>query len=103
MAIVKKPDVYRSDILAAVRRKGRTLAALAYEAGEPPHVLYGAMHNASVLRGEIIIAEFLEIDPRVLWPVRWKKLTPQRELWLLKSADKLEAWRGNRLEDAGRL
>lgn len=92
----------RADILAAVHKKGKTLAALASAAGEPQHLLYVTMHRSSSLRGEIIIAEFLEVDPRVLWPDRWQRLTPKREVWLLKNAEKLEAWRGNRLEDVGR-
>lgn len=99
---LKAPSPQTSGIVAAVHRKGATLVSLATQAGVKPQVLYMSLYRPEVLSGEIIIAEFLEIDPRALWPDRWSHPTPRRELWLLKNADKLEAWRGNCLEDVGR-
>ena len=93
---------HRADIRAAVHRKDETLASVARKARIPKSYVYQAMSSRISPYGEIAIAEFIEIDPRKLWPGRWEKPTPAREVWLLKNAEKLEAWRGNRLEDVGR-
>lgn len=98
----KHKPPHRADIVAAVRRKGKTFASLAVEVGVEKHVFYNALNTPHSVSGELAIAEFLEVDPCVLWPDRWVDLNPVRELWLLKNAKKLESWRGNRLEDVGR-
>lgn len=98
----KHKPPHRADIVAAIRRKGKTLASLAAEGGVEKHVFYNALNTPHSVSGELAIAEFLEVDPRGLWPERWVDLTPVRELWLLKNAEKLESWRGNNLNDVGR-
>lgn len=95
---------HRADIVAAIHRRDKKVSAIAQDAGiSPGRVLAALDHNRSVT-GDIVIADFLEIDPRILWPDRWAgpKITPKRELWLLKNAEKLALWAGNRLEDVGR-
>jgi lambda repressor-like predicted transcriptional regulator len=99
---LEAPAPYKQDIVRVLASLGQTLGTLAHNAGEPVNTLYGAMHGSSSLRGEIIIAEFLEIDPRVLWPDRWARWTPAREQWLLKNTEKLAEWAGKRLEDVER-
>jgi lambda repressor-like predicted transcriptional regulator len=75
---------------------------VARKAGIPKSYVYQAQLRGASPRGEIAIAEFIEIDPRKLWPERWERPTAVREVWLLKNAEKLQAWRSNRLEDVGR-
>ncbi|MEQ1889730.1 MAG: helix-turn-helix domain-containing protein [Alphaproteobacteria bacterium] len=96
------PAPSKQDIVYALESLGQTLKTLAYNAREPVNTLYGAMHESSFLRGEIIIAGFLRVDPRVLWPHRWAWQTPARERWLQENGEILAEWAGNSLEDVVR-
>lgn len=59
-----------ADIRAAVEKKGKTLADLARDRGLPESACRYALRHKS-LTAELVIAEFLDIPPHILWPDRW--------------------------------
>lgn len=60
----------RHSILAAVRRKGGTLARLSREAGEPEVTCSTALRQGYP-KGERIISDFLGVPVEDLWPERY--------------------------------
>lgn len=93
---------HRVDLRGAIQRKWGSVrsAAQAIEVSEP--MLYSALNRRYSPATEARLAEAMEVDPRRIWPDRWKTPTPKRELWLLKNAEKLKAWAGRELNDVGR-
>ncbi|MBJ7553125.1 DNA-binding transcriptional regulator Nlp [Marinomonas spartinae] len=66
-------DWHRQDIMAAIRKKGTTLAELGRQHGyESPAALYNVF-NMSYPKVERIIAAFLESHPSEIWPSRYQK------------------------------
>lgn len=59
---------HRADILAAVRKRGSTLAEIARRAGLARQTLYWAMSAAPRLRANKAIADFLDVPLHELWP-----------------------------------
>jgi Ner family transcriptional regulator len=73
METMKKPvDWHREDILAAVRKKKKSLAALSREHGLAPGTLINAL-NKPWPRGEQIIANAIGVPPFKIWPSRYPK------------------------------
>lgn len=63
-------DWHRADIIAAVRKKGTTLAALSREAGLSSSTLANVLTNPWP-KGEKIISEALGVQPWIIWPSRY--------------------------------
>lgn len=67
---MKKEDWHSADIIAALKKKGTTLAALSRKSG------YATSTLANVLvrpwtKGEKIIADELNLSPEQIWPSRY--------------------------------
>lgn len=68
--IAKKTDWHPADVIAALRKKGTTLAAVSRKAGLSSSTLANALARPWP-KGEWIIAQELEIHPSVIWPSRY--------------------------------
>ncbi|KLU16121.1 MULTISPECIES: helix-turn-helix domain-containing protein [Xenorhabdus] len=65
-----KNDWHQADIIAALRKRGTTLAALSRETGLSSSTLANAFSRPWP-KGEWIIANYLEIHPSEIWPSRY--------------------------------
>ncbi|WP_413530830.1 helix-turn-helix domain-containing protein [Rahnella inusitata] len=63
-------DWHQADIIAALRKKGTTLAAVSRAAGLSSSTLSNALARPWP-KGEIIIGQALGIHPSVIWPSRY--------------------------------
>ncbi|MBE8596392.1 MULTISPECIES: helix-turn-helix domain-containing protein [unclassified Xenorhabdus] len=63
-------DWHQADIIAALRKRGTTLAALSREAGLSSSTLANAL-SRQWTKGEWIIADYLKIHPSEIWPSRY--------------------------------
>ncbi|NUU66933.1 DNA-binding transcriptional regulator SfsB [Enterobacteriaceae bacterium BIT-l23] len=63
-------DWHSADIIAALRKKGTSLAAVSRSAGLSSSTLANALSRPWP-KGERLIAEALGIDPWVIWPSRY--------------------------------
>lgn len=77
-----KPDWHPADIIAALRKKGTTLAALSRSSGLSSSTLANALVRPWP-KGEWLIAEAIGVYPGEIWPGRYYDLatgkTKQRE------------------------
>lgn len=73
-------DWHPEDIKAAVRKRGSTLSGLALANGVSAQLLSRALLDRSSSRAEKIIADFLGLHPKSIWPSRYHqnggRLTP---------------------------
>lgn len=65
-----KQDMHRADIIAAIRKRGKSLTQLSIEAGLHPRTL-GNVLDRKYPRGEKIIADFIGSTPQEIWPSRY--------------------------------
>lgn len=66
-------DWHRQDVMAAIRKKGTTLAELGRHHGyDSPAALYNVF-KMPYPKVERIIATFLELEPQQIWPSRYHK------------------------------
>lgn len=63
---------HRADILAAIKKRGGTLAQLSRDNGLHERTLYNALER-SWPKGERIIAAYIGVDVNIIWPERYKK------------------------------
>ncbi|WP_099143457.1 helix-turn-helix domain-containing protein [Xenorhabdus kozodoii] len=63
-------DWHQADIIAALRKRGTTLAAVSREAGLSSSTLANTLSRPWP-KGEWIIANYLEIHPSEIWPSRY--------------------------------
>ncbi|MBU9854414.1 helix-turn-helix domain-containing protein [Rahnella bonaserana] len=63
-------DWHQADIIAALRRRGTTLAAVSRSAGLSSSTLSNAL-SRSWPKGEKVIAQALDVHPSVIWPSRY--------------------------------
>ncbi|MBU9811303.1 helix-turn-helix domain-containing protein [Rahnella sp. C60] len=63
-------DWHPADIIAALRKKRTSLAALSRQAGLGSSTLANALARPWP-KGEMIIAQALDIPPSVIWPSRY--------------------------------
>ncbi|HHH0486495.1 TPA: helix-turn-helix domain-containing protein [Yersinia enterocolitica] len=68
--ILRKSDWHPADIIAALRKKDTTLAAVSRKAGLSSSTLANALTRPWP-KGEWLIAECLEIHPSEIWPTRY--------------------------------
>lgn len=66
----RKHDWHPADIIAALRKKGTTLAAVSREAGLSSSTLANAISRPWP-KGEWLIAEAINIHPAEIWPSRY--------------------------------
>ncbi|TPG61527.1 helix-turn-helix domain-containing protein [Ewingella americana] len=65
-----KPDWHPADIIAGLRKKGTTLAALSRESGLASSTLANALSRPWP-KGEKLIADALKVPPKEIWPSRY--------------------------------
>lgn len=65
-------DWHRADIVAALHKRGWSIASLAREHGLSPSTLRSALDKAYP-KSERIIAKAIGIEPEVIWPDRFAK------------------------------
>lgn len=65
-------DWHPADIIAGLRKRGTSLAALSRQAGLASPTLANAL-NRRRPKGERLIAEALGIAPEQIWPSRYRK------------------------------
>ncbi len=65
-----KPDWHPADIIAGLRKRGTTLAALSRDSGLSSSTLANAL-NRPWPKGERLIAEALKVKPSEIWPSRY--------------------------------
>ncbi|WP_110876498.1 helix-turn-helix domain-containing protein [Franconibacter helveticus] len=65
-------DWHQADIIAALRKKGTSLAALSRTAGLSSSTLANALTRPWP-KGEYLIAEAVDVHPSVIWPSRYFK------------------------------
>ncbi|EPJ3900940.1 helix-turn-helix domain-containing protein [Proteus mirabilis] len=68
--ISRKSDWHPADIIAALRKRGTTLAAISRQAGLSSSTLANALSRPWP-KGEKIIADFLSVAPSEIWPSRY--------------------------------
>ena len=62
-------DWHQADIIAGLRKKGTTLAAVSRAAGLSSSTLSNALSRPWP-KGELLIAQALEVHPSAIWPSR---------------------------------
>ncbi|AWD10212.1 transcriptional regulator [Salmonella enterica] len=67
-----KDDWHPADIIAGLRKKGTSLAAVSRRAGLASSTLTNAL-NRRWPKGERLIAEALGVAPEQIWPSRYRK------------------------------
>jgi Ner family transcriptional regulator len=65
-------DWHSADIIAGMRKRGTSLAALPRQAGLASSTLANAL-NRRWPKGERLIAEALAVMPEQIWPSRYRK------------------------------
>ncbi|WP_395301164.1 helix-turn-helix transcriptional regulator [Enterobacter sp. ECC-175] len=65
-------DWHKADVIAALRKRGTSLAALSRQAGLSSSTLANALERPWP-KGELIIAEAVGIPPEIIWPSRYFK------------------------------
>ncbi|GAB2951483.1 helix-turn-helix domain-containing protein [Hafnia psychrotolerans] len=68
-----KPDWHPADIIAALRKKGTTLAATSRNAGLSSSTLANALSRPWP-KGELIISKAIGVPPSTIWPSRYYDL-----------------------------
>ncbi|EMY7639162.1 helix-turn-helix domain-containing protein [Citrobacter freundii] len=63
---------HRADILAAIKKRGRTLAQLSRDNGLHERTLYNVL-DRHWPKGEKIISDFIGVPVSSIWPDRYKK------------------------------
>ncbi|WP_105640260.1 helix-turn-helix domain-containing protein [Cronobacter dublinensis] len=63
---------HRADILAAIKKRGGSLAQLSRDNGLHERTLYNALER-NWPKGEKIIADFIGEEVQHIWPERYKK------------------------------
>ncbi|OOF41691.1 transcriptional regulator [Rodentibacter rarus] len=71
MEKIKRKDMHRADIVAAVRKAGTSISALSVKAGLKPTTLNNALERRYP-KGEKIIAEAIGKSPKDIWPSRYQ-------------------------------
>ncbi|MGC6388719.1 helix-turn-helix domain-containing protein [Ewingella sp. S1.OA.A_B6] len=67
---LSRTDWHQADIIASLRKRGTTLAAVSRAAGLSSSTLANALSRPWP-KGEKIIAEALDVNPAVIWPSRY--------------------------------
>lgn len=73
----KATDWHRQDIMSEIRKRGSTLAELGRRNGCKPATAYNVFHRPYP-KMERIIAEFLDMAPKDIWPTRYAKVSTEK-------------------------
>lgn len=76
---IKYKDWHHADIIAALKKRGLTLAQLSRQSGLSSTTLSNALVRPWT-KGEYIIASALEIDPAKIWPSRYINLDTKQPI-----------------------
>ncbi|ENP0658832.1 helix-turn-helix domain-containing protein [Serratia marcescens] len=68
--MIQKNDWHKADVIAAIRKKGTTLAAVSRKAGLGSSTLRNALDRPWP-KGERLIAEVIGVQPSDIWPSRY--------------------------------
>ncbi|ENG3801794.1 helix-turn-helix domain-containing protein [Proteus mirabilis] len=68
---MEKNDWHKADIIAALKKKGTTLAALSRKSGLSSSTLANTLYRPWP-KGERLIAQALGVVPSEIWPSRYK-------------------------------
>ncbi|WP_353936355.1 helix-turn-helix domain-containing protein [uncultured Sphingobium sp.] len=66
-------DIHPEDIKAEIRKAGATLASLGRSHGLSRQQMSLALHARVSAKAEKVIADFLQKQPRQIWPSRYTK------------------------------
>ena len=66
-----QPDWHSADIIAALKKRGTSMAALSRKAGLASSTLANTL-NRHWPKGERLIAEALNVTPEQIWPSRYR-------------------------------
>ncbi|WP_071882777.1 helix-turn-helix domain-containing protein [Chania multitudinisentens] len=66
----RNPDWHPADVIAALKKRGTTLAAVSREAGLSSSTLANALSRPWP-KGEWLIADALNVHPAEIWPSRY--------------------------------
>ncbi|MBS1203354.1 MAG: regulator [Proteobacteria bacterium] len=69
---MENQDWHKADIIAGLRKKGTSLAALSRESGLASSTLANAL-TRHWPKGERLIAEALDTRPEAIWPSRYQR------------------------------
>lgn len=69
---MEKQDWHPADIIAAIKRKGTSLAALSRASGLASSTLANALKRRWP-KGERLIAQAINVSPEEIWPSRYLK------------------------------
>ncbi|MFZ1875330.1 helix-turn-helix domain-containing protein [Serratia sp. D1N4] len=75
----RNPDWHPADVIAALKKRGTTLAAVSREAGLSSSTLANALSRPWP-KGEWLIADALNVHPAEIWPSRYFDPHTQRLL-----------------------
>ena len=67
---INSSDWHPADIIAALKKKGTTLASLSRQSGLSSSTLSNALARPWT-KGEFIIAQALDVEPYEIWPSRY--------------------------------
>ncbi|MBI0094456.1 DNA-binding protein [Gilliamella apicola] len=67
---INSSDWHPADIIAALKKKGTTLANLSRQSGLSSSTLSNALARPWT-KGEFIIAQALDVEPNEIWPSRY--------------------------------
>jgi Ner family transcriptional regulator len=66
-------DWHRADVIAALKKRGVSLASLSRDAGLGPRTLNNAL-DRRYPKAEKIIAEAIGVEPNEIWPSRYVEM-----------------------------
>ena len=69
----ERQDWHRADVIAALKKKGTSVTALSRLQGLAPGTLANALRFPWP-KGEQIIADAIGVEPKVIWPSRYKQM-----------------------------
>lgn len=69
---MESKDWHKADIVAAVKKRGTSLAALSRAAGLASSTLSNTLRRPWP-KGEKVIANCIDVHPAEIWPSRYKK------------------------------
>lgn len=84
-------DWHPEDIKAAIRKRGISLAALAADHNISKQTLSLCLSSRASERGDLIIADFLGLKPRTIWPSRYHTDGTRIRLQSLSAAERAAA------------
>lgn len=76
---IKSNDWHQADIIAALKKKGTTLAELSRQSGLSSSTLSNALVRPWT-KGEMIIANALDLKPSEIWPSRYINSTTNKPI-----------------------